>query len=198
MAGHGLQKLTGSFGGGGPEGTGEAFEKMGIEPGKYMAMATGAAETAGGAMMALGLGTPYACAMVTGVMTGAIAKVHLKHGFWTQNSGFEYNLGILASTFAIAGAGGGAMTLDGLRGKKHRGFGWAMAQLVVGAGAALGVLAATERQGTGLDFSSGTAAGAGSTDQNNASSNGPDDSAGTLDLSRQGQGAEHLGTASVN
>ena len=97
--------------------------------------------------MALGLATPLACSMVTGVMTGAIAKVHYQNGFWSSNKGFEYNLHILAATFAIAGAGGGALTLDGLRGKKRRGFGWALAQLVIGAGAGWGALALAERKG---------------------------------------------------
>ena len=38
------------------------------------------------------------------------------------------------------------MTLDALRGKKHGGFGWALAQLAVGVGAAAGALAIAERQ----------------------------------------------------
>jgi putative oxidoreductase len=141
MAGHGLQKLTRSFGGGGPDAAGDGFESMGLAPGKTLAMLTGATETAGGTMMVAGLGTPLACAMVTGVMTAAIAKVHYKNGFWSANGGFEYNLHIMAATFAVAAAGGGALTLDGLRGKKHRGLGWALAQLAVGASAAAGALA---------------------------------------------------------
>ena len=146
MAGHGVQKLTTSLGGHGPEGTAQAFEQMGLQPGRHFGMVTGVAETAGGTMMALGLATPLACSMVTGVMVGAVTKVHLKKGFWVTNGGFEYNLGILASTFAIAGAGGGPLTLDGLRGKKHRGFGWAVLQLAVGAGAAAAALAIADRQ----------------------------------------------------
>ena len=146
MAGHGIQKLTTSLGGHGPEGTAQAFEQMGLRPGRHFGMATGAAEAAGGTMMALGLATPLACSLVTGVMVGAITKVHLKKGFWATNGGFEYNLGILASTFAIAGAGGGPLTLDGLRGKKHQGLGWAVLQLALGAGAAAGALAISDRQ----------------------------------------------------
>ncbi len=146
MAGHGIQKLTTSLGGHGPEGTAQAFEQMGLRPGRQFGMATGVAEAAGGTMMALGLATPLACSMVTGVMVGAITKVHLKNGFWATEGGFEYNLGILASTFAIAGAGGGPLSLDGLRGKKHRGFGWAVLQLALGAGTAAAALAISDRQ----------------------------------------------------
>lgn len=145
MAAHGLQKISTQLGGGGPQATGEQFERMGLVPGKPMALVTGIAETAGGTMMAGGLATPLACSMVSGVMIGAIAKVHAKNGFWVHERGFEYNLHILAATFAVAGAGGGPLTLDGLRGKKHRGLGWAVLQLAVGAASAAGVLALSER-----------------------------------------------------
>jgi putative oxidoreductase len=149
MAGHGLQKLqkmTNTLGDDRPGEAAESFEKMGLKPGRPFAIATGVAETAGGTLMVAGLGTPLACAMISGVMAGAIAKVHYKNGFWMTDHGFEYPLHILAATFAVAGAGGGALTLDALRGKKHGGFGWALAQLAVGVGAAAGALAIAERQ----------------------------------------------------
>jgi putative oxidoreductase len=146
MAGHGLQKLSNSFGGHGLAAAGESFEAIGFKPGQPFATATGAAEAAGGMLMVAGLGTPLACAMISGVMAGAIAKVHYKNGFWMTDHGFEYNLHILAATFAVAGTGGGALTLDALRGKKHQGLGWALAQLAVGLGAATAALALAERQ----------------------------------------------------
>lgn len=146
LAGHGLQKLTRSFGGGGPEAAGENFEQMGLKPGRQLAMVTGTTETIGGVLMVAGLQTPLACSMITGVMVGAIAKVHYKNGFWASGRGYEYNLHILAATFAVAGAGGGALSVDALRGKKRQGFGWALAQLAVGAGAAAGALAIAGRE----------------------------------------------------
>lgn len=136
MAGHGLQKLTYSFGGGGPQAAGERFEQMGFKPGQPYAVAAGATEAVGGALMGLGLETPLACAMVSGVMAAAIAKVHYKNGFWVSNRGFEYNAMIMAAAFAVAGSGGGALSLDGWRGKRRLGFGWALAQLALGVGAA--------------------------------------------------------------
>ncbi|MGH9105685.1 MAG: DoxX family protein [Acidimicrobiales bacterium] len=148
MAGHGLQKLTSlpSLNGKGLEETGRSFEQMAFKPGRAFALATGVAETTGGTLMVLGLETPLACSLVSGVMTGAIARVHYKHGFWNAEHGFEYNLHILAATFAVAGAGGGSLALDSLRGKKHRGLGWAFLQLVVGAGAGAAAVAIAERQ----------------------------------------------------
>lgn len=166
MAAHGLSKLSPSVGEG-PDQTGGSFEKMGISPGKQMGMTTAVAETAGGALMVAGLGTPWACAAISGVMIGAIAKVHLKNGFWTSEGGFEYNLNILGATFAVAGAGGGALTLDGLRRKKKVGVHWALLQLALGAAGAAGALALAERQsassaltGSGLSASTLSADGA--------------------------------------
>jgi putative oxidoreductase len=185
MAGHGLQKLTNSLGGQGPDDVAESFEKMGLKPGRPYAIATGAAETAGGLLMVAGLGTPLACAMVSGVMAGAIAKVHYKNGFWMTEHGYEYNLHILAATFAVAGTGGGSLTLDALRGKKHRGFGWALAQLAVGLGAAAGALAIAERQ-NGDHWQSMSA-------DRWSSSASPDEagSAGPVDLTSQGEVGDH-------
>src|SRR5579875_2955709 len=121
MAGHGLQKLTNSFGGSGLEGTATAFEHMGFVPGKHFGAAAGVAETAGGAMLLLGLNVPLASAMITGVLTTAIANVHAKNGVWNTQGGFEHPGMIMAAVFAIAGEGGGPLTLDGARGKKRRG-----------------------------------------------------------------------------
>ncbi|MCW3018016.1 MAG: DoxX family protein, partial [Solirubrobacterales bacterium] len=42
--GHGTQKLFGWFGGHGLDATGQAFEQMGLRPGKRNAIAAGAAE----------------------------------------------------------------------------------------------------------------------------------------------------------
>jgi putative oxidoreductase len=179
MAGHGLQKLTCSFGGHGPEAAGEMFEQIGFKPGRQFAVVTGAAETAGGVMMVAGLGTPLACSMISGVMAAAIAKVHYKNGFWASDRGYELNLHILAATFAVAGAGGGALALDGLRGRKHKGFGWALAQLVLGATAAAGAIAVAERlPGGRLEQE---AAGPDSRAPGNEETNGS-----MVDLSREG------------
>ena len=49
FVGHGAQKLFGWFDGHGIEGTGGAFESMGLNPGKRHAAAAGAAEAIGGA-----------------------------------------------------------------------------------------------------------------------------------------------------
>jgi putative oxidoreductase len=132
--GHGLQKLAGKFGGYGPEGTGQFFESLGLRPGKTHAVAAGAAEAGGGALIALGAFTPLGAAMLTGTMVTAIKTVHASKGPWVSEGGYEYNLVLLAIVFAITDAGPGDWSVDGARGRPRWGPGWALAQL--GAGAA--------------------------------------------------------------
>ena len=78
--GHGTQKLFGWFGGHGLDATAECFEQLGLRPGKRNAIAAGAAEAGGGALLALGLATPLAGAALTGTMLTAIDRVHAKNG----------------------------------------------------------------------------------------------------------------------
>src|SRR4051794_10579841 len=112
FVGHGAQKLFGSFGGHGIAGTAGFFESLGMRPGRRHAIAAGAAELAGGALLALGLITPLAAALIIAVMTVAIITVHAKNGIWVTDSGFEYNAVIVAACFALAGAGPGEISLD--------------------------------------------------------------------------------------
>src|SRR5436190_1798264 len=88
FVGHGAQKLFGVAGGHGPTGTGQFFESMGMRPGKLNALAAGTAELSAGVLLALGLLTPLAAALVTAVMVVAIATVHIGKGFWNSDGGF--------------------------------------------------------------------------------------------------------------
>src|SRR6202035_4324167 len=99
--GHGLQKLAGWFRGHGLEGTGAAFESMGLRPGKVHAAGAGVSETLGGALIAAGLLTPVGASLVSGTMITAIRKVHAPKGPWAAEGGYEYNLVLLAVVFAI-------------------------------------------------------------------------------------------------
>jgi putative oxidoreductase len=110
--GHGMQKLAGWFGGGGPDGTGEMFEQIGLKPGRESAIVAGAAEVGGGSLLALGLFTPAAVSMLTGVMTNAIRHVHAKNGLWVTEGGVEYPVVILAALAALAEDGPGRFSLD--------------------------------------------------------------------------------------
>jgi putative oxidoreductase len=119
--GHGMQKLAGWFGGGGPEGTGEMFEQIGLRPGRENALLAGAAEAGGGSLLALGLFTPAAVSMLTGVMTNAIRHVHGQNGLWVTDGGIEYPAVILATLAAVADGGPGPFSLDEALGIRVRG-----------------------------------------------------------------------------
>lgn len=121
FVGHGAQKLFGWLGGHGLEGTGNFFESIGLRPGRRHAMAAGAAEAGGGALLALGFLTPAAAATLTGVMATAIRRVHLKNGLWSTDGGYEYNLVLMAAVLALADLGPGQLSLDHALGTEVKG-----------------------------------------------------------------------------
>ena len=141
FVGHGAQKLFGVAGGYGLSGTGQFFESMEMRPGRLNAFAAGAAELGAGVLLALGLLTPLAAALVTAVMIVAIVAVHLSKGIWTANGGFELNLVYIAIVFALAGVGAGDWSLDHALGLNVSGTDWAIGALGVGILGALGPLA---------------------------------------------------------
>ena len=142
FVGHGMQKLAGWFGGGGPEGTGEHFEQIGLRPGRENALLAGAAEAGGGSLLALGLFTPAAVSMLTGVMTNAIRHVHGRNGLWVTDGGVEYPVVVLAALATLAEGGPGRFSLDEALGVRVRGP--VVAALAMGAGAA-GAIYVAER-----------------------------------------------------
>ncbi len=136
FVGHGAQKLFGWFGGHGPEGTGQFLENVGVRPGRRNAIAAGTAETIGGALMLAGFLMPVAGATLSSVMITAIRHVHRGKGPWVTEGGYEYNLVMLATIFAITEAGPGPISLDRRLGTERCGTGWAIAQLAAGAAGA--------------------------------------------------------------
>ena len=144
FVGHGLQKLTGSFGGHGLDGTGQFFEQVGLRPGRENALLAGAAEAGGGSLLALGLFTPAAVSALTGVMTNAIRHVHAQNGLWVTDGGVEYPVVILAALAALADSGPGRLSLDEALGIRLRGpF---ITAAAMGAGAAGAVYVAEHGQ----------------------------------------------------
>jgi putative oxidoreductase len=136
--GHGTQKLFGWFGGYGLDGTGQFFEQLGMRPGRRHALAAGAAEAGGGALLVAGLATPAAASVLTATMLTAIHRVHLEKGPWATNGGYEYNVVLIAAVLALAEVGPGELSLDAALGRERKGPGWAVAALVAGAIGSLG------------------------------------------------------------
>jgi putative oxidoreductase len=132
FVGHGMQKLAGKFGGGGLEATAEAFEGLGLRPGRTHALAAGVAETAGGTLLAVGAATPVSATLLSGTMATAIRTVHGPRGPWVSDGGYEYNLVLMAIVFALTDVGPGRWSFDATRGRERWGTCWALAQLGAG------------------------------------------------------------------
>lgn len=145
--GHGAQKLFGSFGGHGLEGTGQFFHQLGYRPGKRHAALAGLAELGGGLLLALGLVTPLATAIIIGVMVNAIGSVHAPNGPWVTNGGYEYNLVLIAAMFALAGTGPGRASIDHAIGLDANGAAWSLISLGAGVVAGVAMLATRRRDG---------------------------------------------------
>jgi putative oxidoreductase len=145
--GHGTQKLFGWFGGPGREGTEQMMTSLELRPGKHHALAAGASEALGGALVAAGLATPLASSALIGTMITAIRKVHLRNGPWVTNGGYEYNLVLIATLLSLAESGPGELSLDHAFGIERRGLKWALTALALGAAASTAVIEYGRRQG---------------------------------------------------
>lgn len=113
---HGLQKTLGWFGGYGFQGTMGYLTGTVGAPWLFALLAI-LAESVGGVMLLLGLGTRYAALGVGGVMAVAMT-MHWQHGFfmnWFGNQkgeGIEFFLLALGIVAALLALGGGKASID--------------------------------------------------------------------------------------
>ena len=140
LAAHGAQKLFGWFGGPGLAGAGAGFEALGFTPGRRHALMAGLVETGGGLLLAVGLFTPLAAAIVASVMIVAAVSAHLPRGFFAQNGGFEYTLVLGVAGLTPAFTGPGRLSLDALLGWEVGNAAWGAAALAVAVVGAAGQL----------------------------------------------------------
>lgn len=112
LAAHGAQKLFGWFGGYGLGGTAQWMASIGLEPGNVMALLAGSAEFFGGLALVLGVLTRPAAVASAFTMLVAIFSVHINHGLFLTNNGYEYALTLFAATVALAIQGGGDYSVD--------------------------------------------------------------------------------------
>ena len=110
---HGGQKVLGLFGGSGLEGFISWTGSLGIPV--YLGYAAAFAEFIGGLLLLLGIYAELGALLVIGVMIGAIYFVHLPHGFFIQNGGYEYVLSLIVSSVAILIGGAGTLALRPMR-----------------------------------------------------------------------------------
>jgi putative oxidoreductase len=103
MVYHGLGKLKGDA----PQKTAAMFEKIGIQPARPLAIATGIAEVFAGVGAILGFWTRPAALAVLVTQAVAINKVHGKNGYDITKGGYEYNLALMAIAAGMLIAGPG-------------------------------------------------------------------------------------------
>jgi putative oxidoreductase len=109
---HGAQKLFGWFGGYGLEGTGQWMASVGLHPGYPMALLAGSAEFFGGIALVLGLLVRPAAAALAFSMLIAILAVHIGHGLFVGNNGYEYALALFAASVSLVVSGAGRVSAD--------------------------------------------------------------------------------------
>lgn len=112
LATHGSQKLFKMFGGSGPAGTSAYFSSLGFRAPMMMAVLAGIAEFGGGLLFAAGLLTPLASIALMVVMFNAIGTEHWSKGYFDYAGGYEYNLLIAATAFAVCSIGVGRYSID--------------------------------------------------------------------------------------
>ena len=118
FAAHGAQKLFAWFGGYGLDGTGQWMESIGLAPGYVMALLAGSAEFFGGLLLILGLLTRPAALVLAVTMVVAILSVHIQHGLFMANNGYEFGLALLAISVALVFQGSGRFALDNVLSRK--------------------------------------------------------------------------------
>jgi putative oxidoreductase len=131
LAAHGAQKLFGWFGGPGLEQAGQAFDAIGFKPGRRHAMLAGLVEIGAGVLLALGLASPLATAVVLSVMMVAAVGVHGRNGFFITEGGYEYNVVFGVAAWTVAFTGPGPYSLDAALGQATSGEVWGLAAFVV-------------------------------------------------------------------
>jgi putative oxidoreductase len=146
LAAHGSQKLFGWLGGFGIRGTGGYLESLGLRHGAVLAAAAGSSETVGGSLLALGLLTPFAAALIAGTMLVAARTDHRGKGFWIYAGGGEYVLTNAVVALALAFNGPGTWSLDASVGWSLNGVWWGAGTALAAVAGAAGVLAVFRRR----------------------------------------------------
>lgn len=112
MAGHGAQKLFGSFSGPGIEGTTGIMENLDLQPAKPWAVMAGLSEFGGGVLTLLGFLSPLGPLGVISSMAMASATAHTVNPIWVTEGGAELPVTNMAAATALILGGPGRWSLD--------------------------------------------------------------------------------------
>jgi putative oxidoreductase len=123
LAGHGAQKLFGSFNGPGIEGTSGFMEMLGLTPGKPWAFMAGLSEFGGGVLTAIGFLNPLGPLGIIGAMAMATTKAHSGKPIWVTEGGAELPVTNIAAATALMLNGPDEWSLDRASACAFRG-GW--------------------------------------------------------------------------
>jgi putative oxidoreductase len=139
---HGYNKV---FGKGGLAGTTRWFESLGLKPAYVHARVAAATEIGSGALITLGAASPLPAAAAIGLMTTAARTDHKGKGFFIFKNGWEY-VGVVGAVSAVMAAmGPGRYSVDALRGKVRKGWGWALLAILFGVANSTALLATSYR-----------------------------------------------------
>ena len=112
FAAHGAQKIFGWWGGPGINAWKGAVANMGFRPVTLFAAISALAEFGGGLLLAAGLFTPLAGAVLVGQSMVIIGHVHWPKGFFNSKGGYEFPLVLAVGVIALVLTGAGAWSLD--------------------------------------------------------------------------------------
>lgn len=95
-------------------GTAASFEDMGVPVPGVSSIVAASAELIGGALLLIGLVTPFVALLNVVVQIGAFVIVHAGSGVFVDDGGFELVLAIAAGLLVIAVRGAGKFSVDAL------------------------------------------------------------------------------------
>ena len=112
---HGIQKAFGLFGKPTIAGFAKMLSGLGFAPPAFWAYLVAYTELLGGLFLLMGLLVRISSAALFVVMSVAVVKVHLAHGFFANEGGFEYNFIILCACFSLLISGQGKLGIPWFR-----------------------------------------------------------------------------------
>lgn len=113
LVAHGWQKVAQP----GFAATVQGFVKMGVPLPEVSVAYAAVAELIGGILIIVGALTPLAALLVVLDMFGAFVLVHVTHGVFVTDNGWELVGSIAATCLALIGAGAGRFSVDELLGR---------------------------------------------------------------------------------
>lgn len=112
MAGHGAQKLFGSFDGPGIKGVEQMMGALDLQPAPLWARVAGVSEFGGGLLTALGFMHPAGPLGMIGAMSMATRKAHWGKPIWNSAGGAELNVIYIAVAASQLISGPGPLSFD--------------------------------------------------------------------------------------